>query len=445
MSKLKPISVVKFVIFSLIGILFFFVPVIPTASGKSTLLVESVNFGKKLLGAYLPVLVLAAVFLLIVLCLLAKMGDRFPTIKKYYGSVKVYSIVLYVIGEIMGLMVYLKKGPEILLSAGVGGTGLGLAGTVIVTIILAGIMVPFLAEFGLLEFVGSIIEPLMRPLFRVPGCASIDAVTSFVANPTVGIFFTNKLYCEKTYTAREAAAIATNFSFISLGYFAIMADAANIMDHYGAVVLTSFVMSFVMAFIMIRIPPIAWIKDEYIDGTQKRVEEKARVQAEGNFLLRSFCQGAAKAESVNTGATFKRYLVDVLIFAQKIPAYILCISTLTLLLAETTPIFSYIGIPFVPVLNLLQIPNAADIAPAIILGLAEVALPAAYIAPLAVPAASAFFVVVVTALQILMFSNSIVSILESDIPLGVGRLLIIFFLRTLIAMPFVAIVTHILF
>jgi nucleoside recognition membrane protein YjiH len=44
-----------------------------------------------------------------------------------------------------------------------------------------------------------------------------------------------------------------------------------------------------------------------------------------------------------------------------------------------------------------------------------------------------------------MFSNSAVSIMESDIPLNVGKLVIIFFLRTLIAMPLVAIVTHFIF
>ena len=58
-------------------------------------------------------------------------------------------------------------------------------------------MVPFITEFGLLEYIGVLIEPLMRPVFKVPGYAAIDAVTSFVANPTLGIFFTNKLYKEK--------------------------------------------------------------------------------------------------------------------------------------------------------------------------------------------------------------------------------------------------------
>ena len=211
-------------------------------------------------------------------------------------------------------------GPAPILDAAVGGDGLAVSKTVIVTIIIAGLFVVFVTDFGLLELIGALIEPLMRPVFKVPGYASIDAVTSFVANPTLGIFLTNRLYKEKMYTTREAASIATNFSFISLGFFAVLVESAGILDHYGDVVLWSF-----------------------------------------------------------------------------------------------------------------------------ILGLAEVALPSAFISGLGVAAAAAFFVVTVTALQIIMFSNSAVSIMESDIPLNAGKLVIIFFLRTLIAMPLVAIVTHIIF
>ncbi len=211
-------------------------------------------------------------------------------------------------------------GPAPILDAAVGGDGLAVSKTVIVTIIIAGLFVVFVTDFGLLELIGALIEPLMRPVFKVPGYASIDAVTSFVANPTLGIFLTNRLYKEKMYTTREAASIATNFSFISLGFFAVLVESAGILDHYGDVVLWSF-----------------------------------------------------------------------------------------------------------------------------ILGLAEVALPSAFISGLGVAPAAAFFVVTVTALQIIMFSNSAVSIMESDIPLNAGKLVIIFFLRTLIAMPLVAIVTHIIF
>lgn len=433
----------KFLIFSIIGILYFFVPLAPTASGRTTWLVQSVNLIKGWLKPCLSYIVLIFVALLVIGCIIAKVTDKFPLLTKMYGSVKVYSIVLYVLGLIFAVMVVFQVGPAAILDPAVGADGLGISKTVIVTIIIAGLFVIFVTDFGLLELIGALIEPLMRPVFKVPGYASIDAVTSFVANPTLGIFLTNRLYKDKMYTTREAASISTNFSFISMGFFAVLVESAGILDHYGDVVLWSFLLSFAIAAIMIRIPPLRGLPDLMYDGSPRPEEKKAKYSAE--LFKNAMIKAVETGNSVDVAATFKKTLMDVFIFAQKISAYIMCIYVLVMVVVKNTNIADCLGIPFVPILNLLGIPNAAEIAPSFILGLAEVALPSAFISGLGVAPAAAFFVVTVTALQIIMFSNSAVSIMESDIPLNVGKLVIIFFLRTLIAMPLVAIVTHFIF
>lgn len=443
MEKKVTYNPAKFLIFSAIGILYFFIPLVDSGGTKVTWLVQSVNLVKGWLKPVLPALVLLFILILLIGCITAKLTNKFPLLTRLYGSVKLYSIVLYTIGFGCAIMVFSGTGPQMILSPAVGGTGMSLSQTVIVTIIIAGMMVSFITDFGLLELIGCIIEPLMRPLFKVPGYASIDAVTSFVANPTVGVFFTNKLYNQKKYTTREAASITTNFSFISLGFFMVLAQSANIFEYYGPILLSSFVLSFVLAFIMVRIPPLSLMTDGMIDGSSRPVEERQKFNIA--LLKKGWNMAVVRANETNAPDTFKKTLLDVFIFAQKISAYIMCITVITMLLVENTSIFNYLGIPFVPILNLLQIPNAAEIAPSIILGLAEVALPATYISGLGVEPAAAFFIVVVTALQIIMFSNSAVSIIESDIPLGPGKLILLFFIRTLVAMPLVAIVTHIIF
>lgn len=329
-------------------------------------------------------------------------------------------------------MVVFQVGPTPILDAAVSGDGLAVSKTVIVTIIIAGLFVAFVTDFGLLELIGALIEPLMRPVFKVPGYASIDAVTSFESNPTLGIFLTNRLYKEKMYTTREASSISTNFSFISLGFFAVLVESAGILDHYGDVVLWSFVLSFVIAAIMVRILPLRGLPDIMYDGSPRLAEKKVKYNSQ--LFKNAFVKAVETGNSVNIAETFKKTIIDVFIFAQKISAYIMCIYVLAMVVAKNTSITSYLGIP-----------NAAEIAPSFILGLAEVALPSAFISGLGVAPAAAFFVVTVTALQIIMFSNSAVSIMESDIPLNVGKLIVIFFLRALIAMPLVAIVTHIIF
>lgn len=59
--------------------------------------------------------------------------------------------------------------------------------------------------------------------------------------------------------------------------------------------------------------------------------------------------------------------------------------------------------------------------------------------------ASRFFVVVLSSLQIIAWAGSAPSILESEIPLGPGKLFVLFFVRTLVSMPLIAIVTYFLF
>ncbi|MDO4561609.1 MAG: nucleoside recognition domain-containing protein [bacterium] len=435
-------SFLKFLVFSALGIFIFFVPAFTRGKSTLTFMVYAVDSVKAALLPVLPIITMLLIFSLVILCIIAKCSNNHPTIKRLYGSSNI-SIFLYCMGAVLGTMAFTKVGPQILFTKGVMG-GVSVAQTVVVTTLIAGMMVPFLVEFGLLEMIGQLIEPFMRPLFKIPGCASIDAVTSFVANPTVGVFFTNKLYCEKLYTGREAASIATCFSFISLGFFAVPCQVAGIFDLYGTVLLSSFAIAFILAAIMIRIPPISKIEDKYIDGSP-RDENAEHDKSQGNLFLNGLKAAISKAQSTDILATFKKYFIDVFVFTQKVTATILCFCMIAMLLVENTSIFHVIGTPFIPLLKLLQIPNASEIGPAMILALAEVSLPSVYISTLAVARKTAFFVVVLSTLQIINLGSSMMPIIESRIPLNAVKCLIIFILRTIIAIPIVALLAHLMF
>ena len=106
----------------------------------------------------------------------------------------------------------------------------------------------------------------MRKFFKVPGKASIDALSSFVCAPAVGVMITNSLYKNKTYTAREACMITTSFSICSLGAYAFLSGMANCSEYYSQLIITSLILVFVMAAIMVRIPPLSKKADVYYDG-----------------------------------------------------------------------------------------------------------------------------------------------------------------------------------
>ena len=128
MEKTVSRNPAKFLIFSIIGILYFFVPLAPTASGgRATWLVQSVNLIKGVLKPYLSYIVLLFVGTLLIGCIVAKLTDKCPLFTRLYGSVKVYSIVLYVIGFLFALMVTFQFGPSLILDSAVGGDALAVS------------------------------------------------------------------------------------------------------------------------------------------------------------------------------------------------------------------------------------------------------------------------------------------------------------------------------
>ncbi|WP_152548990.1 hypothetical protein [Geomicrobium sp. JCM 19037] len=122
---------------------------------------------------------------------------------------------------------------------------------------------------------------------------------------------------------------------------------------------------------------------------------------------------------------------------------ILSIGLSAILIAEYTPVFQWIGKPMEPLIMLLGIPDAHLVAPASLVGIAEMFLPALFVVEAAVEAK--FFIAVLSLSQVLFFSAVIPLLMEVDVPVTLKDMLILFVLRTLIAMPIIAVITHIVF
>ena len=114
----------------------------------------------------------------------------------------------------------------------------------------------------------------MRVVFKLPGKASVDALTSFVCSPAVGVMVTSNLYKGNAYTAKESVSITTSFSFVSLGAYAFLSGLAGCEDYYSVIILCSLLLAFVVAAIMIRIPPISEKGDTFYNGSAQTQEQR---------------------------------------------------------------------------------------------------------------------------------------------------------------------------
>ncbi|MEM6747274.1 MAG: YjiH family protein [Pseudomonadota bacterium] len=340
-------------------------------------------------------------------------------------------IVIRVLGAVTALMIWAELGPAWLASEEIGGLALNdLAVTILVTIGVACAVLPFLTEFGLMEFIGTLVERSFRRLFTVPGRSAVDAVASWLGGSSVGVVVTTGQYEAGHYSAREASVIATNFSIVSIAFAYVIVETVGLeslfFPFYAVLVLSGII----CAIILPRIPPLSRKHDSFLVDNQER-----QVVQTAFSVQRAWQSALARAKrSPNPGQLTRMIVINILdIWLGLIPAVIL-IATFSLAVAELTPLFDWISWPFVWLLKALQVESAREAAPAMVIGFADMFLPALLVAD--IPSEETRFLVSVVAVGQLIFMSEVgILILKSSLPLSVIDLIQIFFLRTLIILP----------
>lgn len=178
-----------FIIPSAIGVILFMIPV-KNAAGEWTVTVKIIaDIIAGAIGGFLPILSVAIVTISAVMTLVALAKPKFIMESPVLNSCFIcgpFWIVVRVLGAIFAWITFLElgadKGSGILYaisSADQGGFVLyDLIGTLVIINVIASFLLPLLTDFGLLEYVGALATKLMRPLFKVPGRAAVDCVTS---------------------------------------------------------------------------------------------------------------------------------------------------------------------------------------------------------------------------------------------------------------------------
>lgn len=135
-------------------------------------------------------------------------------------------------------------------------------------------LMPLLTDYGLLEFVGTILRRFFQRVFGLPGRSTIDALASWVGSSSIAVIVTSRQYEGGYYTAREASVIATNFSVVSVPFMFLTAGGAGIPELggtlYGAMVLVGVI----CALITPRLPPLSRMPDDYYPPVGKQLHEQ---------------------------------------------------------------------------------------------------------------------------------------------------------------------------
>ena len=451
MKKFNLSTWLLFLIPSILGIVLFMIPLKLTGEWKVPIATLAGILSKEI--AFVMPWV-ATVFLIIsalgsVVYLFLKKDKMNPSFTTNLFSVSIFWVVTRIVGAVLALLVVLQAGPEWIWNGNTGGMLLnaeeGLVTFLFTIFLFAGLLLPLLLNFGLLEFFGTMMVKVMRPLFKLPGRSSIDALTSWIGDGTIGVLLTAKQYEEGYYTQKEAATIGTTFSVVSITFTIIIIEEVGLgsyfLPFYGTVVLTGLI----LAFIMPRIYPLAGKADEYIDGRPFTGDEEKLPEGYNSFT-HGLENALTKAETNRSfGKTFGDGIKNVLDMWIGVIPVVMAFGTAALILAEYTSVFTILGKPFEPILSVLGIPEAADAAQLMVIGFTDMFLPAILANGLITSELTLFVVASISVIQLIFMAEVGGLLLGSKIPVNFLDLVVIFLLRTLIALPIVAGIAHLLF
>lgn len=440
----------KFFIPSLLGLFLFIIP-LPFGKIFNIPGISPINIGvgfitellKIAIGDYIPTICLVIIVASAVLSLLAKVVNIKNEFLKNLLDVSSFWLFFRVIGAVFMIMIYTNIGPEFVISENTGDVILGIMPSLIAIFLISGFLLPLVLDFGLMDFFGTMISRFMRTLFLVPGRAAVDTLSSWLGDATLGIMITNTQYKQGFYNKKESAIIAVCFSLVSLPFSTLIADQLGLMNKFGSFYLTVCAASIACALILPRVYPLAKIKNETYNNIPYQIE---KISHEGGLLkqgLNNAMNRATQAPTLNEIIVngFKN-IVD--IYISLIPL-VLAWGTISLALAEFTPVFTWISYPIILVLKLLQIPNAVEAAPAILVGFTDMFIPSVMVSGEGFAEITKFIIGALSISQLVYMTETGAVILKSEIPLNLKDLISVFLIRTVISLLVITPIAHIIF
>ncbi|AIF44716.1 YjiH family protein [Virgibacillus sp. SK37] len=435
----------KFIIPSLIGIFLFMCPV-QTKDGLTIPIAVLANWVQEELANQLSMIMMIIIVITAIMTLLARFSSIFKKTPFFQNlfHVSIFWTITRVVAAVFAVMVYFDLGSEAIYGPNTGEVLLDdLLHVLFAVFLFAGLFLPLLMNFGLLELFGTLMTKIMRPLFRLPGRASIDSLASWIGDGTIGVLLTSRQYEDGYYTKREAAVIGTTFSIVSITFTLVVISEVGLEHMFVPFYATVLLAGFVAALIMPRIPPLSRKADSFVRDDAEGINEEI---PDG---YNSFTFGYKKALDRSKKETsvyqfFKEGGQNILDMWMGVAPVVMAFGLIALIIAEYTPVFQWLGMPFIPLLELMQVPYAAQASETVLIGFADMFLPAIFASSIDAEI-TRFIIAGLSVTQLIYMSEVGGLLLGSKVPVSFKDLAIIFLLRTVITLPIITLIAHLIF
>ena len=473
MKRYKSTSWLKFISFSAIGIFVFFINFnVPqyqinigpwqwgAVAAQSNVLVSHVtNFIKAALftGNFraMPFIVWAiGVYSIVDLFVLRP--DKFWHTTKVAAVFAVFKIIGFVLLSFLMISLYLGWNPGFMNwffqpVASLGDVSISafimnnILVSICISIPVASVFLPLLVDYGLVDFVGVVVRPVMRPVFKLPGRAAVIMVSAFLGNFSVGHIAVNDQYKTGRMTEREAVVIGTSFSTVSVGFLLVLANNTGLNErgYWNLYFWTAFLITMLVSLIGVRIYPLRKIADAYYSSAKPQPEPVIR----GKLLKVAFDEALEVAE--NQESLLKRiaYIMkETMGVLGTVASGTAFFATVGVLLYTYTPIIKWIGYVFYPVMR-IAIPQseAAVACTGAAVSFIEVTIPALLVTVGEWSMRIRYMMAVIPVTSIIFLASFVPCLMATDIPVRFKDMVIIWVERMLLSVLITGIFALILF
>lgn len=436
----------KFILFSILGIILFLVPL--NLGGNSKIFIS--HFVDFILNNFYSFFIICTeiIAILVILCtiLFYFYTSKSATLNNIFKTTPI-NIFARIFGSFLYLLVlnrWFSNNPiaSAFLDSSTGGTMAGADGlltTLYLTFFIGILILPLLTHFGSVEYIGTLVAPFVEKTFRVPGYSAIDAIASFVGDGTIGIVVTDTQYKRGYYTKREAYIIATSFSIVGIAFAASVAEKLGFGSifplFYFSIAVTTIIIAFITARLKLKKYP-----DEYYKNIQPKKINKPENKTTHQHALDLALE---QVSTVKFDELVKNTFINIInIYVGFLPV-IMLVGTTCLVLAEKTSLFSILSAPLVPFYSLLGFSEEVSkmMAPATMVGFADMYLPAIFIGE-SPSEISRFFIGVLSFTQLLFMSETGMVLLKSSLGVNFFDIIKIFLFRTILSIPIVLCITY---
>ncbi|WP_157067272.1 YjiH family protein [Desulfosarcina cetonica] len=351
----------------------------------------------------------------------------------FRNGANIFMSTAKMVGFVLLTMVVFNVGPGFLLADGVGPTVLfKILIPITITVVIAALFLPFLLDYGLIDFFGVLARPIMRPVFKAPGISAVIAVSAFLGNFSIGHIAVDMLQRNGRLTLRESVLIGTGFCTVSVGFLMLLSSSFGLGEHWNFYFWTAFLITILVTIVQARIWPTSAKPDECMEGCTPNLEKEFKA----DLFKNAYHEGVTVAQNQKSLISretiiLKETLLIVAAFATGVNFF----AVAGILINQYTPLIQYFAYMFHPLLMLIQIP-AADIlvaSQACAISFLDVTLPMIVAAQGGEMAMATRYVMAVVPVSAIIFlSGFIPCIMSTSIRVSLLEMIVIWFERIIL-------------